>query len=1184
MALTALEETNINALLVSMFNSSAGDYFQEIEDIFNTNGNDLSLLAETLGTHEIFEAQFSGLSNEEKAESMLQRFGLTNDSVAGSAGSVAYDYFLQSIINGVSPSDILLSASTYLTSTTGKDPIFNDTTTLLENKACVAQEFSKAGVAYGDLAAQILTVVTLDQKSVGAGKAMVSIMPTGATVITEAMKNDLSSVLDNIQSILTTGTTDDINNLTSYLESVGTQLSTSTPASLAAILTAVNSVTTSAVTYPVIIENLETLATSTVTSTNFIEIIMQTIIQGQVTTPTPTPTPTPTDSTAPLLDSSTPADNATAIAVGSNIVLTFDENVQAGTGNISIRRSDNNNLFEAIDVTSGQVSITGGVVTINPASNLLAATQYYVQVDATAIQDTSANSYAGIADTTSLSFTIETPTIVTTLGDWNTADGNGDISVIVNGNITLGGTPVNIVNAQVLNGATLTASAAQISGRSVNGAGTAAITALETTAAADLSGIVATASTAAVGGNVTFTGNLGTVTTTVAGGSTLTTTAAIATGKTINGAGAVAITALESTAAADLSGITATTSTAAIGGNVTFTGNLGTVTTTVSGAATLTTTAATASGTTINGAGAVAITALESTAAADLSGITATTSTAAVTGNVTFTGDLGSVTTTVAGGSTLTTTAAIASGTTINGAGTVAITALQATAAANFSSITSTTVTGAVASNVTFTGDLGTVTVTIADGATLTAAATVANGKSFVTATTTGNISITDSAGAQTITGTAAADNISAGSGADTVNAGAGDDTVTMSVVAGDIDTLDGGGGTGDVLALTGVAAGAIIADLSSATQQFTDGVDALTQANFENLDATSVTGAKVDIVTIANTTSVGLGSVTGAIVSGAATTLAVDASALVDGATATLSGANMVPTVTGLSGTLVATAVTGTLNVTTADATDNAVAITTGSGNLTLTASAATDTVTVDTSAMTGAQTLTANAGASALNLTNITTTGAINASAVTGGVTAVAGAGAQTITTGSGDDFITGGAGQDIIDLGTGDDEVIFNTNFAAGNASADIITGFTVGAGSSDIYDVTFDVNNGTTTATGNLNVAPITVGDNGSATANDVIFLLAGANDQMATSTVANAVANAVTALTSGADFAAANVDTGDNMLLVLDDGADAFIFHYQADGTNAVTSAADLELIGVFQDVTDAGTIVTTDFV
>ena len=51
------------------------------------------------------------------------------------------------------------------------------------------------------------------------------------------------------------------------------------------------------------------------------------------------------------------------------------------------------------------VSISGAAVTINPTANLELSQGYYVQVAATAFDDASGNSYAGINDTTTLSFT-----------------------------------------------------------------------------------------------------------------------------------------------------------------------------------------------------------------------------------------------------------------------------------------------------------------------------------------------------------------------------------------------------------------------------------------------------------------------------------------------------------------------------------------------------------------------------------------------------------------------------------------------------------------------------------------------------------------------------------------------------------------------------------------------------------
>ena len=122
------------------------------------------------------------------------------------------------------------------------------------------------------------------------------------------------------------------------------------------------------------------------------------------------------DTTAPTLSSSSPLDNATAVAVGSNLVLTFSEAVQAGTGNIVIKKASDNSLVTSIAVTdSSQVSISGTGVTINPTSDLSGSTEYYVQIDNGAITDTSGNAYAGISSSTALSFTTVTlaPPVIT---------------------------------------------------------------------------------------------------------------------------------------------------------------------------------------------------------------------------------------------------------------------------------------------------------------------------------------------------------------------------------------------------------------------------------------------------------------------------------------------------------------------------------------------------------------------------------------------------------------------------------------------------------------------------------------------------------------------------------------------------------------------------------------------------
>ena len=151
-------------------------------------------------------------------------------------------------------------------------------------------------------------------------------------------------------------------------------------------------------------------------------------------------------------------------------------------------------------------------------------------------------------------------------------------------------------------------------------------------------------------------------------------------GKTINGDGNVAVTALDATAAANLSSITNTgTRTAAVSDDVTFTGNLGTFTTTVADAKTMTAAANIVAGKTVNkaGTGALAVQVGTADAAVDLTTIAGTAlSSVTVTDNVPFTGTLDdAVSTAVASGKTLTAAASVVNGKTINGDGNVAVTA-----------------------------------------------------------------------------------------------------------------------------------------------------------------------------------------------------------------------------------------------------------------------------------------------------------------------------------------------------------------------------------------------------------------------------------------------------------------------------------------------------------------------------
>ena len=99
---------------------------------------------------------------------------------------------------------------------------------------------------------------------------------------------------------------------------------------------------------------------------------------------------TTADIGAPTLSSSVPTDGATGIGVNANIVLTFNEADDAERGNIVIYKSSDNSQVDSIPVGDSNVSGSGSpALTINPSSTLDGSTAYYVQVAATAFDDSS---------------------------------------------------------------------------------------------------------------------------------------------------------------------------------------------------------------------------------------------------------------------------------------------------------------------------------------------------------------------------------------------------------------------------------------------------------------------------------------------------------------------------------------------------------------------------------------------------------------------------------------------------------------------------------------------------------------------------------------------------------------------------------------------------------------------------
>ncbi len=101
------------------------------------------------------------------------------------------------------------------------------------------------------------------------------------------------------------------------------------------------------------------------------------------------------DTTAPFVQFSSPADEATGVAVGSNIVLTFNEAIQRGAGTIVLRNSAGTAIETYQAGSAAQISINGNVLTLNPSADLAFSTGYRVDFDFGSVKDLAGNNYTG---------------------------------------------------------------------------------------------------------------------------------------------------------------------------------------------------------------------------------------------------------------------------------------------------------------------------------------------------------------------------------------------------------------------------------------------------------------------------------------------------------------------------------------------------------------------------------------------------------------------------------------------------------------------------------------------------------------------------------------------------------------------------------------------------------------------
>jgi hypothetical protein len=154
----------------------------------------------------------------------------------------------------------------------------------------------------------------------------------------------------------------------------------------------------------------------------------------------------PVDSTAPAINTLSPAHSDSGVDPTADLTITFTEDILFGTGAIRLMQTGGT-LIETFDVSSPSANLTlsGATLTINPTALLSPTTGYYLEIDAAAIDDLAGNSFSGISGDGTWSFTTSeadtTAPTLASLSPAHTATGvlfNSKLHITFSENIAFG--------------------------------------------------------------------------------------------------------------------------------------------------------------------------------------------------------------------------------------------------------------------------------------------------------------------------------------------------------------------------------------------------------------------------------------------------------------------------------------------------------------------------------------------------------------------------------------------------------------------------------------------------------------------------------------------------------------------------------------------------------------------------
>ena len=112
------------------------------------------------------------------------------------------------------------------------------------------------------------------------------------------------------------------------------------------------------------------------------------------------------DGSGPVLQGSVPAAGASDVPYQSDLALTFDEPVFAGTGELVVQDATDGVEHTRLAITDAQVSFDDAQVSITLDDVLIPTHEYYVTFAANSLEDEAGNGWAGIVNDTAFRFTV----------------------------------------------------------------------------------------------------------------------------------------------------------------------------------------------------------------------------------------------------------------------------------------------------------------------------------------------------------------------------------------------------------------------------------------------------------------------------------------------------------------------------------------------------------------------------------------------------------------------------------------------------------------------------------------------------------------------------------------------------------------------------------------------------------